>query len=45
MIKIAATRCHILRLKCTNSISAVAPPVGAKKPKLGGLEPGCTTVP
>jgi len=26
IIKIIATRCQILRLKCTNSISAAAPP-------------------
>jgi len=26
MVKIVATRCHILRLKCPNSISAGAPP-------------------
>jgi len=26
IIKIVATSCHILRLKCTNSISAEAPP-------------------
>jgi len=26
IIKIVATRCQILRLKCTNSISAEAPP-------------------